>query len=218
MKVPTITFLLAITYHAALGNAQASVPSPFDSDIPCGINLVGLTNTLRADPVGEFQFVIRTFAHHPMAGVQVEIVFGGCAPDIEVCRDQPGTGSTSPVSVACEPGGVVVRAVTDANGVVKLALIGNASNSHSGSPAAGWKCAMVYADGVNMGDLNVGCYDQNGSLGANPADASIWSSDNFDDDYEGRSDLNCTHSINPVDLSLILNNFSSVVSCSNYCN
>jgi hypothetical protein len=211
------TFLTLATLTLACAGADASTPSPADCTVPCGINLVGLTNTLGADAIGTFEIVVRNLAHDPIAGADVQIVFGGCEPDLRLCRDQPGTGSTTPVTVLCGTGGATARAVTDANGSVRLALIGHASNTHSNAPAAGWQCAKVYADGVLIADLNVGAYDQNGAGGANPADASIWSEDNWDEDYESRSDLNCTHTINPVDLSLILNNFSSLFSCTNRC-
>lgn len=212
------TTFLSLTAAALLAvRAEASPPDPVHCTVPCGINLVGLTNTLGADAIGTFEIEVRDFTNVPIPGADVEIVFGGCEPDLRLCRDQPGTGATSPVTVFCGTEGAVARAVTDADGRVRLALVGHASNSQPGAPAADWQCAAVYAEGVLLARVNVGAYDQNGAGGANPADASIWSADHWDADYESRSDLNCTHTINPVDLSLILNNFSSLLSCTNHC-
>lgn len=68
--------------------------------------------------------------------------------------------------------------------------------------------------------LNVAAYDQNGSGGVNPADISVWLSDSFDVDFEGRSDFNCSNGVNPADLSLLLQTSllaGSVQSAADYC-
>jgi hypothetical protein len=213
----TTTFLTLAALTLAFARAAADPPSPTHSTIPCGFNLVGLTSPLRADPIGEFEIVIRGFVGQPLPGVLVEIVMDDCAPDLRLCEHQPGTPATTPVEVSCVPPRSSVRASTDDEGRVRLALVGSASNTHAGAPAAGWQCARVYADGILMASVNVGAYDQNGAGGGNPADASIWSEDNWDEDYESRSDLDCSHSVNPADLSLMLNSFDSLLSCTNHC-
>ena len=111
-------------------------------------------------------------------------------------------------------------ASTDITGSVTLTIVGSASNTFSFAPAAGYGCASIFADGVNLGRVNVGAFDQNGAGGVNPADFSVWLTDSFDEDVEGRSDYNCSNSVNPADLSLLLGvslGSGSVISCSSYC-
>jgi hypothetical protein len=118
-----------------------------------------------------------------------------------------------------------VRAVTDGSGEVTLCIVGGANNAASGTPAAAFRCATIYADGINMGTCNVGAFDEDGSGGVTPADVSTWLSDAFDEDFEGRSDFNntcvtATPRIDPADLSLLLGasfGGGSFSSCSGYC-
>ena len=75
---------------------------------------------------------------------------------------------------------------------------------------AGFRCAVVRVDpayGGNLGTMNVAAFDENGVGGLNPADISVWLPDAFafPQAYVGRSDFNCTNSINPADLAMLLN-------------
>jgi len=213
--------LLACGLAIAASSAMAAVPSPDDSDVPCGINLVGSTGGV-ADSKGEFTIIVRDLAQNPIAGSSVVISFDACEIDIRVCSVQPVSG----VVADCLSGPVgEISAVTDGAGTVVLRVVGGARNNSAGAAAEGFKCATVYADGVNLtlpvGGLNVGAFDQNGAGGINPADISVWLSDSFDAGLEGRSDFNCSNTINPVDLSLLLSaslGGGSAASCGAYCN
>lgn len=209
--------LFACTGVFAASSAMAAVPSPADSDVPCGLNLVGTTGGV-ADAKGSFTITVRDLAHNPIAGSSVVIDFSGCSVDIRVCSVQPTAGVTADCS------GTVgsISGVTDGSGSIVMKIVGGARNTASHTPGSPFKCATVYADGVNMGKINVGAYDENGAGGVNPADISVWLPDSFDypATYRGRSDFNCTQSINPADLSLLLATSlggASFNSCSAYC-
>lgn len=209
--------LFACTGVLAASSAMVAVPSPADSDVPCGLNLVGTTGGV-ADSRGEFTIVVRDLAHNPIAGSSVVIDFNACALDIRVCSAQPVAGVTADCSGAVGS----ISAVTDGAGSVVLRIVGGARNSASGTPGAGFKCATVYADGVNLGTINVGAFDENGAGGVNPADISVWLPDSFayPTTYVGRSDFNCSNSINPADLSTLLGaslGGGSFNSCAAYC-
>ncbi len=206
--------LLACSGVLATSSAMAAVPSPADSSVPCGINLVGSTGGV-ADSRGEFTIIVRDLANNPIPGSSVVIDFNACTPDIRVCSVQPAGGVTADCA------GVVgeINAVTDGAGTVVLRIVGGSNNSGS-SPASGFKCATVYADGVNLRTLNVGAFDQNGGGGVSPTDISLWLPDSFDGDFEGRSDYNCSNTISPTDLSVLLGaslGGGSFNSCAAYC-
>ena len=201
----------------AASSAMASVPSPADSDVPCGLTLVGSTGGV-ADARGQFTITVRDLAHNPIAGSSVVIDFNACAADIRVCSVQPVAGVTADCSGAVGS----ISAVSDGAGSVVLRVVGGARNTAAHTVGAGFKCATVYADGVNLGTINVAAFDENGAGGVNPADISVWLPDSFDypATYRGRSDYNCTNSINPADLSLLLGaslGGASFNSCSAYC-
>ena len=207
--------LLASAGALLATNALAAVPSPADSSVPCGLNLVGTTGGV-ADSRGEFSIVIRDLAHNPIPGSAVTIDFNACSVDIRVCSVQPVAGVTADCSGAVGE----INAVTDGAGTVTLRIVGGARNTAAGSPAAGFQCATVFADGVNMGNINVGAYDENGGTGVNPADIAVWLPDSFDVDFEGRSDFNCSGTVNPADLASLLGvslGGGSAASCSAYC-
>lgn len=196
--------------------ALASVPSPADSDIPAQVNLVG-TTAGTPDVRGEFTIVIRDLAHNPIAGSSVVISFDNCTPDIRVCSVQPFAG----VTADCASGPVgEISGVTDGTGTVTMRIVGGANNTASGTPAAAFNCGTVFADGVNMRQVNIGAFDQNGAGGATPADVSVWLADSFDPDVEGRSDFNGTNTVTPADLSILLGvtlGGGSTSSCGAYC-
>jgi hypothetical protein len=209
----------ALASVLATSSALAGVPTPSreNSNVPCGINLVGMTSGA-ADARGTFSIVIRDLANNPFAGSSIVIDFNNCSSDIQVCSVQPRTGTTADCS---GPVGSI-SAVTDGTGTVTMCIVGGARNAASHAPGAGYQCATVYADGVNMGGINVAAFDQNGAGGVNPADISVWLSDAFDFPgvYVGRSDFNCSHSINPTDLAMLLQaslDGASFTSCSGYC-
>lgn len=199
----------------AASSAMASVPSPADSDVPCGLTLVGTTGGV-ADAKGQFSIVVRDLAHNPIAASSVVIDFNACTPDIRVCSVQPVSGVTADCSGAVGS----IQVVTDATGTATLRIVGGANNASPGLAGAGFKCAHVFADGVRMPDMNVSAFDENGGGGVNPADISLWLLDSFSATYKGRADYNCSNSTNPTDLSILLSaslGGGSFASCSAYC-
>ena len=91
--------LLGCAGVMAASGAMASVPSPADSDVPCGFNLVGSTGGV-ADSRGQFTVTVRDLAHNPIAGSSVVVDFNACAADIRVCSVQPLAGVTADCSGA----------------------------------------------------------------------------------------------------------------------
>jgi hypothetical protein len=201
--------------------ANAGTCSPglgSDSDIPCGINLVGTHNGV-ADPRGQFTITIRDLAHNTIPDCEVTIDFGACS-DIRIATVQ-SPGITMECLANPSPH-AVVHATTDANGVVRISIVGFANNTAAHSPGSGFKCATVYAGATQLGNVNVGAFDQNGSGGINPVDISAWLVDAFDYPavYRGRSDFNCTDTISPADLSVLLAALfgsGSTASATDYC-
>jgi hypothetical protein len=214
--------LLGIGLSPTSGRAEC-IPSPHsdDSDVPCGIVLVGTSNSV-PDPRGEFLVIVRDLAQNPVEGCEVSIDFQQCF-DVQVSLDQPWPG----LSVECVSGApsyAIVRGITDTQGTVVFRIVGGARNTGQGSPAAGFKCARVFVNGVELtipvGGLNVAAYDQNSSGGVNPADVALMLSDAFSPGLEGRSDFNCSNTINPVDVSMMLQaslQGGSQQSASDYC-
>jgi hypothetical protein len=66
----------------------------------------------------------------------------------------------------------------------------------------------VYAETWYIGSMNVGTFDQTGTGGVSVPDISAMLVDAFRYQslgiFVGRSDLNCSHTISPVDLSTLL--------------
>jgi len=206
----------------AASYVMAAVPDPTTSTVPCGINLVGIKSG-QADIKGQFTVVVRDLAGNPIAGSALVLDFNGCEIDIRICTPQPGyTGGTA-LSADCTapPGGVgSINAVTDGSGTANLRIVGGARNTFSHAPGEGFKCATLYADGVNLGNVNIGAYDQDGSGGITPVDQAHQLSDNFDFPgvYRGRSDHDCSNSDTPVDLGLQISADLEVMSsCAVYC-
>ena len=80
--------LFACAGVLAASTAMAAVPSPADSDIPCGINLVGTTGGV-ADAHGEVTIVIRDLSHNPIPGSAVVLDLNSCEIDSRICQAQP---------------------------------------------------------------------------------------------------------------------------------
>ena len=191
-----VSALLAIAFHSTSARAQC-IQHFVESTVPCGITLVGTTGGV-ADPRGEFIVVIRDLASNPMPNCEVAIDFGDCEPDIRIAPNQPHPG----LRVECDTNGTRVIGTTDANGTIVFRIVGAASAA-SGGPAGGFKCGMVRA-GDAYTTINVAAYDLNGGGGTNAADLSLWLTDNFDSDDEGRSDFNCSNTIGAADFSILL--------------
>jgi len=198
-------------------SAGASPIDPTTSSVPCGINLVGATAGI-ADALGQFTIVLRDLAGNPRAGVVVTIDLSGCTPDLRLCSAQSAAG----VSVDCTAR--VIHAQTGGDGQVTLRILSGANNVAGHAPGAGFDCARVSAKSgggeVFLAMVNVGAFDENGAGGVNVLDISLWMSDAFTAPYVGRSDFDCSHTIDPVDLSQLLQvslGGGSTQSCAQYC-
>ena len=191
--------------------AMAAVPSPANSSIPCGggsppgdarsIWLVGKTGTGDASPDGQVTIVVRDFAGNPIAGSAVVIDLSACVPDMGVCAVQP---VTSGVSTFCPgTGNPQVNAVTDATGTFVFKIVGGAHNNGAHVAFISIKCGKIFADGVHLGDVNVAAPDEDGLSGVIPSDISAMFSDTLDlANYQARSDLDCSGTDIPSDVSL----------------
>ena len=212
--------LVCLCFFAAPARAQCPPgpgggdPGPPNSTIPCGIVLVGTTAGV-ADPRGEFYVVHRDLANNPVVGCEIEVHFGTCAPDIRIAENQTFPG----VTVECLTNDTIVRATTDVNGIAHFRIIGGALASAPGV-GAGYECGQIYAGGVFLGRVNVGAFDLNVAGGINPVDISLWLADAFQPNFVGRSDYNCTQTINPADLAMLFGaSFAggSTQSATSYC-
>lgn len=217
MRAFGFVLLVLVLSSPSIAAAGFPPPDPLYCTLPCGINLVGTTGGVPAIQ-GEFFVQIKSgpLPSDVIPGASVVIDFSGCSPDIHLCSTQPWTG----IMVGCSPPVGRIGTVTDATGRAVLRIVGGASNFGGNTPAFPGKCARIFADGVFLGNLNVGAYDQNGSGGVNPADISVFLDDSLDPDFEGRSDFDCSGAVNPADLSLLLGvalSGTSSTSCSAYC-
>ena len=217
---PGPAFFAVAMLAMSIGSTEATAECPgmggSNSDVPCGITLVGTALGV-ADARGAFTIVLRDLANNPAANCEVMIDFGACEPDIRISMNQPHPG----VRAECDASGARILATTDANGTVDIRIVGAASARPGGPPASGFKCAQVYAGGTFLGTINVAATDLDGGGGANPADISLFLPDLFDADFEGRSDFNCSNTISPTDLSLLLQltlGGGSLQSGGSYCN
>ncbi len=206
--------LFTISIVSAEGRAECpGMGGVTQSLIPCGLTLVGTGGGI-VDPRGEFMILIRDLANNPAANCEVMIDFGACEPDIRISMNQPYPG----IRAECDATGARIIATTDANGSITARIVGAAS---PGAAAAPYKCAAVYAGGQLMATINVAASDLDGGGGSNPADISLFLTDLFDADFEGRSDYNCSNTISPTDLSVLLQvtlGAGSFHSGGNYCN
>ena len=193
--------------------AAADVPSPSNSTIPCGIRLAGLTNSV-PDAAAKFEIVVRKLSNQLVQGSTVVIEFVDCKgptqDDVRIAADQQAAG----VYTYCQSGTEEVRGITGADGAVRMTVIGGGfPTPHPGyaTPpdcnARYGGCARVYADGVLLGYMSVGLYDEDGVNGLNPVDVSMWLADALHTPYSARSDLDFDGTVAPPDLSLWLSAF-----------
>jgi len=195
------------------GAAMAGVPDPANSVIGTGINLAGNTAGV-VDVAVERTMTIRDAFNNPISNSTVVITFTNCTnQDIRLCNIQP----SHPGLFNCAQ--KTVTAVTNASGVATFRIAGGATNGGGNPAGAGVGCATVQADGVPMGNLTVGAFDDNNGGGVNPADLAAFLGDRFGS-YRGRSDFNWDGFVNPSDFSLILSvrfGGGSVSSCASAC-
>jgi hypothetical protein len=215
--------LLTVCSLFGAGVAMACVPIVSNSVIGTGITLVGTTGGV-ADIRGQKVIIVKDAGGTPVPNSTVVIDFSACtAQDIRLCsiQSQPGMG------VSCNDHTVV--AVTDGTGTATFDVVGGAINSGGGVPGApapgyGMGGAIVRADGVLLGSLDVGAPDENNVSGVDSADLGLWLNDRFtiisQATYRGRSDLNGTGTVDSADLGQWLKfhfGGGSTISCGLVC-
>jgi hypothetical protein len=202
---------------------MAGVPSAGQSVIGAGIVLVATTGGV-ADVKGQKAIVVKDALGNPVQNSTVTIDFTtGTSQDMRLCSTQPFAG----VGVSC--GSHVVVSLTDATGTATFRVVGGAVNPGGGVPGApaagsGLGGALVKADGVTLGTLNVSGADENNAGGVGSVDLALAANDRFSitgpANYRERSDFNGDAAVNSVDLALIASiRFSggSTISCASTC-
>jgi hypothetical protein len=195
---PFVLALVAIPLASSADTAK--LPSPENSDIPCGIQLVGTSNGV-ADRRGEFTFVIRDIVNIPIANASVTLDFCACgaAQGLCIAPQQPDP------NVWVSPDGCQVSGLTAVDGTLRLSLIGHATTTDAGVACA----PRIYADGISFEysthpDIVVAAYDLDGAQGVAPPDLSRWLDDSFAASYRSRADYDCSRTVTPVDLAKLL--------------
>jgi hypothetical protein len=193
--------------------AMASVPSPCNSTLPCGIEVGGHNGTTTNEPLVTFTVTVKDLANNPVANSSVVIDFSACVDDVYL---QGAPSGTQYGGLVLGPGPQrTIRTIANASGVATFAIAG-AANALTASPKS-TGCAMIYADGVLLNDgtcqpstVQISAYDRDGyaggaAMGVGPADLSLWLGDSFSAPYEARSDYDykvlCVQDIGPADLS-----------------
>lgn len=207
MRTLTCTLTTFIALFAA--PATAGPPSACNSDVPCGILLVGVNSNGVPDPAGTFTIITRHGNNAPWSHGSVVLDFGAC-PDASICSVQVTTG----VVVACEPGARTITAMPNTSGVITLTLVGGIA--HRSTPATAG-CLRIFAGGVLLTDgtchedVSVSALDESGDDGLGPADLSLWLADFFGPTYMPRSDFDhaalCDRVLGPGDLSRWIGSF-----------
>jgi len=209
--------------------AMASVPSPCNSTLPCGI-VVGGNNGVINDPLTTFTITVNDLASNPVANASVVIDFTACTDDVYL---QGAPSGTQFGGLVLGPGPEkTIRTIANGSGVATFAISG-AANSLTLTPRGTLTvtgCAKIYADGVLMSDgtcnpslVQVAAFDLDGyagggALGAGPADLSLWVADFLaspgSPEYRARSDYDfgvlCVQDIGPADLSIWVSAFLGV--------
>jgi hypothetical protein len=198
---------------AVAATAFAGVPSPGNSTIPGRINLVGTDVGGVPDAAASGATVtvtVRDLANNPIANSTVVLDFANCTVDTRFGDVQPFAGLTT------NCGAKTVRAFTDVAGQATFVVVGGGF----GTPAAhAVGCGRVFADGVQLGTLNVGFYDMNGVAGVGGADLALWASD-FGGGGTDRTDYDNSGATGGADLAIWATVFGvggSNTSAATYC-
>ncbi len=180
--------------------AFAGVPSATFSSVGANrINLVGsfsgATDALNAADSAaagaKLTITVRDLGSNPVAGSNVVLDFSSCTSDVKIGSAQSYHAET----VGCA--GATVSNYSNASGVVTFAVIGGRTGTSPHSAG----CAKVYADGVLLGSIGVGTYDQNNGAGVTLVDLSGWVADYLSGFNQDRSDYNGAGGVTLVDLS-----------------
>jgi hypothetical protein len=207
MRLVTLAALLALVAAPAAGRAQ-EIPVFFVT-MPAFVDLVGNSSGV-PDPAGRFTVVVRDIANNVLPNAHVTVDFSGCS-DLAICQDQADPALT----VTCQSGASTVSALTDANGVATLDLMGHATAS-GGAPGPGLNCARVYVESTMVGSVTVTACDRVGGDGVHAGDMAAFLQDWGAGTYVGRVDLNHDGAFNAADLVVWLRRWgqgSSVGGC-----
>jgi hypothetical protein len=205
--------LLSVCGLMFAGVAMASVPNKANSTIPAVIKLVGHNNP--ADPAGTFTVTVRDLGGNTIQNSGVVVDLSGCVPDTRL-----GDAQDAPQTVDCPT--KTVRTLTDASGVATFTIKAG-SNNAGNSPGYNSQivgCGVIFADGVNLGEVIVATFDQDGTAGLGANDLAAWFSDFFSTNYYGRSDYDGNFALGANDLAIWFNAFfgnGSINSASPYC-
>jgi hypothetical protein len=196
VRKAAVLAVCGVLFGAAV--AYAGVPSPVNSTIPARINLVGVdAGTSLADslPAGaKVTVTVRDLANAPIPNSSVVIDFTGDLSDTRIGDTQVYQGLTA----NCGTHGI--SALTDAAGVATFVVVGGGKNPAGAAHPA--SAGTVYADGVNLGPINVGFYDMDGVGGVALPDLSRWSADYFGATNPERADYDNIGGVQLPDLSL----------------
>jgi len=197
--------------------AFAGVPSPGNSPYPPRINLVGYDigsgNAGGSASGATFSFVVRDLANNPIPNSSVALDFTGVLSDTRIDDSQIFFAG---LTANCGPHSIT--ALTDVTGTATFVVVGGGYSVAGPAHAAG--AAKVYADGVLLGPLSVGTYDENGAAGVGGADLSRFLADFVAGTHPDRSDFNGAAGVGGADLSLWLAVFvsgASNTSSTSYC-
>jgi hypothetical protein len=193
------TTLLLLAPTQALGRG---LPDPGNSIIGTVVNLGGLSGGA-VDPFVTKTVLIQDHFNNPYAGSTVTIEFRECS-DIRIATSQPF--HPGPLT-HCEQN--TVTAITGADGRAYFRIAGGAASGPGNPPGSASPCAWIRVDGVLLGRLIVGAFDNDLVNGVTPADLANWMGDRNayvanPANYRGRSDYDGTGTVTPSDGSLIL--------------
>lgn len=198
--------------------AFAGVPSSGNSSFSgTRINIVGfdgVSTSADSNAAGaKFSVTVRDLANNPIANSAVVLDFSGCTSDVRIDDTQANYQN---LTAACA--GHTVRSLTDATGVAYFVVVGGGYGAVS--PAHAPLSGKVYADGVLLGNIGVGVYDQNGGAGVGAADLSRVLGDFVGGTNPDRTDYNGVGGVGAADISLWLGTFvagKSNTSSASYC-
>ena len=195
-RIP-VTPVFCVLLLATPVPAAAKLASPPNCTLPRVLTFVGRDAAGTADPLGEFDVVVRDIANVPIWGATVTIDFSLCT-DERICSDQsPGQ------LVDCSRHWVVDATQTDQNGAAHLRIVGSADPTAAATQGA---LGHVLADGVIFGWVRVAAFDHDGG-GVGAADLSLWLDDFFHSPGAARSDYDGDGTVGAGDLSLWLSAF-----------
>ena len=189
----------ALLLAFATGHAATGVTSPANSTIPPLVLMVGSDDGRPDTTTGAFVVVARDLSNNPQRGRTIELRAINC-PGARVAADQGQLG----VTAKCATHGIT--AVTDADGLVRMALVGGGD---AAAPRGSGPCGQVYADGAPLGFVRVAYLDLDGQRGLGAGDLSVWLGDFLAAEPIARADYDGDDQVGAADLSLWLTVFGA---------